>query len=306
MHQNIVAGLSLGRAPRLAAAGALVAAVAGALPAAAQQLPTPFSLASQLDLECHSAEGPPPAASVFIRQLNPVLQDHLPNQQVQLGPLEDVCVPVAKNKQVPTPDALNVARWVDLACYEASAPPVDVDVNLSHLNPVLAGLPDEDVKLVQVEQLCVPVRKNNAEIPQAVLGLVRHFDFACYRLEEPTEDVNFPLTLTHENPVIRALDLDDREVRMRRARQLCVPVGKNAQPIPQQALARARWLDFLRYTLTPATAAAIPAYQQPIPLWLTHLNPLFAEVPGFNTVLHAPLKLLVPVAKDGVLPPGGD
>ncbi len=268
-------------------------------------LPTPFSLVSQLDLECHDAYGAPPAPSVWLRQLNPVLQDVLPNQQATLGKLEDVCVPVAKNQQVPSPDALAIARWVDLACYEASAPPVDVDVELSHLNPVLAGLPDELVKLVQLKQLCVPVRKNDSTIPPQVRAIVRHLDLACYELEEPTPDVELPLLLSHLNPVIRDMNLPDRPVKMRRARQLCVPVGKGDQAIPAPALQRVRWVDFLKYRLTPFNADAVPAVQMPIPLTLTHLNPLFDDRPPFATVLQAPLKLLVPVAKNGVLPPNG-
>ena len=268
-------------------------------------LPTPFSLASQLDFECHTAAGPKPAPAVWIRQLNPVLQNVLPNQQAVLGDLEDVCVPVAKNQVLPSPDASAIARWSDLACYEASAPPVAVDVNLSHLNPVLADLPDEQVKLVQLKQLCVPVRKNDREFPDRVRAVVSHFDFACYELEEPTADVDRPLHLTHLNPVIRDMNLPDRDVRMQRARRLCVPVGKANQPIPLPALRLVRWLDFLRYRVVPLNAAAVPAVEVPIPLKLTHLNPLFDAVDPFTTTLYAPLKLMVPVAKNGVLPPNG-
>ncbi len=271
--------------------------------ASAQQLPSPLALSSQLDLECHTAQGPAPAPGVWIRQLNPVLQGHLPNQQAQLGMLEDVCVPVAKNNQIPGPNTLPIARWVDLACYEASAPPVNVDVLLSHLNPVLGALPNEKVKITQLDQLCVPVKKNNVEPPPAVSALVRHFDFACYQLSEPTTDVAFPLQLSHLNPVIRDMNLADRNVRMRRANQLCVPVGKANQPIPPPAQNLVQWIDFLRYNVTPLTPAAVPAINAPIPLLLTHLNPLFANAPPFFTVLQSPLKLLVPVAKNNVLPP---
>jgi hypothetical protein len=269
----------------------------------AQQLPTPFALASQLDLECHKAQGPAPVQNLFIRQLNPVLQGHLPNQAAQIGALEDVCVPVAKNNQIPGPNAFNIARWVDLACYDAKAPPVNDSVHLDHLNPVLANLPDENVTIKQLEQVCVPVKKNNVNPPAAVHAIVRHFDFACYELQEPTQDVQFPLSLSHLNPVIQNMNLPNRAVRMRTAKQLCVPIGKNAQPVPEPALSFISWLDFLKYDLTPFNQAAVPAYQQPIPLVLTHLNPLFANAPSFATVLQAPLKLLVPVAKNNVLPP---
>ncbi len=293
------------RARRVLTALATTGTVLFAAQAHAQTPPTPFALASQLDLECHEAAGPPPVPSVWIRQLNPVIKDDLPNQQAVLGGLEDVCVPVEKNEQTPGPLALGIARWVDLACYEASAPPVNVEVNLTHLNPVLANLPDEAVRLVELEQLCVPVRKNDSEIPAAVRQIVSHFDFACYALEEPTSFANTPLVLSHLNPVIRAMPLEDREVILRRAHQLCVPVAKGNQVVPPAALELVRWVDFLRYHVAPANAAAIPAVQAPIPLVLTHLNPLFAGADPFFTVLQAPLKLLVPVAKNGVFPPGG-
>src|SRR6187549_185869 len=82
----------------------------------AQAQPTPFELASQLDLECRSAQGAPPVEELGIRQLNPVLQGVLPNQKAQLGGLEEVCVPVAKNNSIPTEPARNFIRGIDLAC----------------------------------------------------------------------------------------------------------------------------------------------------------------------------------------------
>ena len=178
----------------------------------------------------------------------------------QLGQLEELCVPVQKNGQTPGPKVLPIARWVDLACYEATAPEVDVEVNLTHLNPVLANLPDEDVKLVKLEQVCVPVRKNQAPIPPVVEAIVRHVDIACYQLEEETKSADQLLTLSHLNPVIRAMGFQDRVVRMRRARQLCVPVGKNAQPIPPAVKSLVRWVDFLKYRVEPV-AGVIPRLQ---------------------------------------------
>ena len=52
--------------------------------------------------------------------------------------LDEVCVPVAKNGNIPGPTALNIAQWVDLACYDVAAGDANVEVNLSQLNPVLA------------------------------------------------------------------------------------------------------------------------------------------------------------------------
>ena len=293
--------------------GALLALCVGLLPslvaaplAAAQ--PTPWSVVSQLDLECHRVEDPtgPPARQLWISQLNPELQGKLPNQLIKLGRLEDVCVPVAKNQQVPSPDALAINRWIDLACYAAKAEPVSAQVRLDHLNPVLQHLPTESVKLVQLEQLCVPVRKRPSKLPPQVEQIVRHVDVACYSLEERTKDVQVPLRTTHLNPVIRQMQLPDRRGRLRSANQLCVPVSKGGQNPPSFALQYVRYMDFLKYDFRPTNAADVPPFTEPIPLKLDHLNPLFAGQPPFGAVLRAPVRLLVPVAKNKNWPPGGE
>ncbi|HET7540373.1 MAG TPA: hypothetical protein VFK05_10900 [Polyangiaceae bacterium] len=263
------------------------------------QAPTPFEIASQLDLECRHAEGAPPAQQLGIRQLNPVLQGVLPNQQAQLGPLEEVCVPVAKNNQIPSEPARSVIRGIDLACYKADAAPVNVPVLASHLNPVFANLPPEFVHLVQLQQVCVPVAKNGVIPPEPMLSVIRHMDFGCYGLEQPTSDANTNVLLSHLNPVLIQQGLPPHAVHMERARQMCVPIGKNQEPIPAPALSRVRWVDFLKYRITPVVGPLAPW-----PLTLSHLNPLFAERPPFNVTLFGPPNLLVPIAKNGVIPPG--
>ncbi len=263
------------------------------------QAPTPFEIASQLDLECRSAQGAPPAPEIGIRQLNPVLQGKLPNQKAQLGPLEEVCVPVAKNNIIPTEPARSIIRGVDLACYQADAAPVDVQVTTSHLNPVFANLPPELVHLVQLQQVCVPVAKNGVIPPDPMLSVIRHMDFGCYGLEQPTADANTNVLLSHLNPVLIDKGLPPHVVSMERARQLCVPIGKNQEPIPAPVLSRVRWIDFLKYRATPVVGP-IAAW----PLTLHHLNPLFIDRPSFDVTLFGPPRLLVPVAKNGFIPPG--
>jgi hypothetical protein len=62
-----------------------------------------------------------------------------------------------------------------------------------------------------------------------------------------------------------------------------------------------RWADFLKYRVE-VVQGPVP----PLPLWLTHINPLFAGLNPFFVVLDSqPIDLMVPVAKDGVIPPGG-
>jgi hypothetical protein len=260
--------------------------------------PGPFELVSQLDFECRPAQGAPPAAQVGVRQLNPVLQGKVPFQVATLGGLREVCVPVAKNGQIPTPRALAFARFLDVACYDADADPVNVDVTLGHLNPQLPGLPSETVELQRLKQLCVPVKKNAAELPPEIKAFASHFDLGCYHLAQPTADINRTLVLTHLNPVIREMGPPDRTVRLHRARQLCVPVAKNNQPVPPGIENLVRWADFLKYDVE-RLQGAIPV----LPLVLTHLNPLFDAVPPFATALAPEPRLMVPVAKDGHLPP---
>jgi hypothetical protein len=54
--------------------------------------------------------------------------------------------------------------------------------------------------------------------------------------------------------------------------------------------------------LVPSSWSTSPAM---MPLWLTHLNPLFASLNPFPVLLaNQELRLMVPVAKDGQIPPG--
>ncbi len=287
-------------ATALAFAAAGLTTLWGGAAGAQVQPPSPYELASQLDFECRPAQGVAPAPQVFIRQLNPVLRNRLPNQMANLGALEQVCVPVAKDGQIPGPRALPIVAMSDLACYRAVAAPVDVDVTLSHLNPVLAGLPEEDVHLTSLQQVCVPVSKNDSQLPPAIKQIVSHLDFACYELSEATPEADRTLVLSHLNPVIQAMQLPNRVVDMKRAKQLCVPVAKNNEVVPPGVLDLVQWIDFLKYRID-IVGAAVP----PLPLWLNHLNPLFAGLNRFPVVLtNQDLRLMVPVAKDGQLPPG--
>ena len=58
-----------------------------------------------------------------------------------------------------------------------------------------------------------------------------------------------------------------------------------------------RWPDFLNYSLTTNDEI------DNLPLQLTHLNPLFQTAPPFDVELGEHLRLMAPVASNGVLPP---
>ena len=286
----------------IALALALPGTLFAARSAQAQQPPTPLEVVSQLDYECRPVNpAPPPVQFVQIRQLNPVLQNQIPPMVVQLGPLQQLCVPVAKNQKTPTAQALPIVANSDLACYRAMGPDVNVDLKLSHINPVLRDLPDEFVHLTDIATLCLPVRKNAAEIAPGVRAVVSFIDQACYNLEEPTPSAERNLRLTHLNPIIREFGFEDRGVTMKRAHQLCVPIAKNNEVVPEPVKRIVQWADFLKYRVE-LIAGVVPMF----PLWLSHLNPLFAQLPQFSVVVNNDaFHLMVPVAKNDQIPPNG-
>jgi hypothetical protein len=274
-----------------------VAEVRGALEET-PPLPSPRAFVSGLDLECYKSEGQPPVDELGIRQLNPVLKGVLPNQRIKVGEMLQTCLPVSKNHVTPPAEVLRFISQVDLACYRAEADPVDVPVNLKHLNPVLQDLPDVNVRLKQLKRFCSPVRKNFADIPDPVRRLISHVDLACYAFEEATPPANRNLWLSHLNPVVKEFGFPDRLVQLERSHQLCVPVGKNQQPIPEDVLRVVEWIDLMQFQTDPISPPP-PTF----PLWLSQLNPLFAGAPDTHTFLEEPRTLMVPVAKNNTLPP---
>jgi hypothetical protein len=264
----------------------------------APPLPSPRAFVSGLDLECYKSEGQPPVDELGIRQLNPVLKGTLPNQRIKLHEMVQTCLPVSKDHVTPPDEVLRFISQVDLACYRAEADPVDVPVNLKHLNPVLKDLPDVNVRLKELKRFCSPVRKNHADIPDPVRRLIRHIDLACYRFEEATPSANRNLWLSHLNPVVKEFGFPDRFVELERSHQLCVPVGKNQQQIPDDVQRVVEWIDLIQFQTNPISPTP-PSF----PLWLSQLNPLFAGVPDTFTFLEEPRTLMVPVAKNNTLPP---
>jgi hypothetical protein len=178
---------------------------------------------------------------------------------------------------------------VDLACYRIEAPPLSRALRLRHLNPVLVqqGAPDEIVNVTEAQQLCVPVRKNQQQIPQAVLDVIRYIDLECYRIQGPP--LSSPLTLTHLNPLFGGFGQDQTQVLT--PRQICTPVVKAGAVPPPAVLDILRVIDIKKYDFAPAGA------NQAVALQLTHINPvLFGQAPVNITQLFEP-KLGLPVQK---------
>jgi hypothetical protein len=76
---------------------------------------------------------------------------------------------VTKNQQQPPSSILPFVQFADVLCYPATGKPLNMNLTLHHLNPVLVGmgLPSETVPVTNSLQLCVPVAKNGMLPPGA-------------------------------------------------------------------------------------------------------------------------------------------
>ncbi|GAA0402667.1 hypothetical protein Acor_68070 [Acrocarpospora corrugata] len=282
---------------RLASAAVAVLAVTFLCvpPATALALPTPKDLTSFLDLECFKTSPyQPPATTLTLRHINPVL-GNLPIETVTLGQREQLCVPVAKNNQMPPSPALDFIRFIDLACYKISGATVTTGLVLSHLNPLFQTLPRTQISMNTPQQLCVPVIKNNVAPPAEVLSLIRHIDLKCYAIT-PNTLLNQQLSLRQLNPVLTPV-IPTHGAQILAARQLCVPVQKAGDNIPAQVFNIVRWIDLEKFDLS---TPALPT----VSLTLRHINPVLAGLPIEQATLSGASQLALPVAKNGNLPPG--
>lgn len=286
------------RALFAALVGTLGASMLPAGHADAQALPSPKALVSGLDLECYRTPGPPLDVDITLTHLNPVLRDlGLPQHQVHIRELAQTCVPVRKNNTWPAPAALPFIRHIDFACYRVEAQPFPnpIAINLTHLNPVLANLPQHTVFLERPAQLCLPVAKNGKLPPPEVLALVQYIDLECYDAD-PQPHPQFGVGLSQLNPQLDMIPPHPMALDWTQ-RQLCVPVRKNQQFIPPAVLDLIKYIDVEKFPADPEVQIA------PVNLTLRHLNPLFVAVPWIPVVLQHAVGLMVPVAKNGSIPP---
>lgn len=198
----------------------------------------------------------------------------------------------------PLPSPAAFVRFLDVRCYRIpNQPPLNVNLQLDHLNPVLRsyGLPSEHVLLQEPQDLCVPVQKEGLVPPPNVLPFIQYVDWKCYGISGPSLDL--PLRLDQLNPITDAI-FGPTDVIVREPEQLCVPVAKNDRIPPPDVLRLIQWLDVECYRVD-----APPIF--PHPIWLTHLNPLFAGIPREEAYIDgpAPAQLCVPVAKNRRIPP---
>ena len=266
-------------------------AVWGQLPA------SPRRFVDFLDERCYQISGPASNFPLRLDHLNPVLQAMgLPFENVTLGPSQSLCVPVSKNGSVAPSDTLPFIQLVDWKCSSITGPALNVPLTLTHLNTVFSGLFGSTVNVTVQNpvQLCVPVSKNGAVIPANVLSLIQYLDVKCYRVTS-TQNVSKVITLAHLNPLLSTLSRENSTVGPTPT-QLCVPVTKNQAVIPTNIQPYIAYSDVLCY---PATGNPLGQNLQ-----LKHLNPVLAGLPVETLFVGNSQRLCVPVAKNGVFPPG--
>lgn len=191
--------------------------------------PGVLEFVSFVDLSCYRISGPSLNLPLVLNHLNPVLS-HLPRKQVMVMAPEQLCLPVIKNGSKPPDEVLKLVQYIDLVCYrETPQVAMNESLKLTQLNKELSFLPTAEVRVTFNRQLCVPVRKNNQDIPTDVLNIVRWIDLEKYDLNAdriPT----FTLKLNHINPLLAHMPTEEATITSRH--QLALPVAKNGNKPP--------------------------------------------------------------------------
>ncbi|HLX08153.1 MAG TPA: hypothetical protein VKY89_09875 [Thermoanaerobaculia bacterium] len=123
-----------------------------------------------LDVECFAVKGTQSVAgkTLLLNHLNPLFAG-LPEEKAAFlgeGPTQ-LCVPVAKDGQVPPPDVLPYVESADVLCYAMGGKSLAAKVTLTQLDPVLVAKKVQPVTVTVGEpaKVCVPVAKNG-ELPK--------------------------------------------------------------------------------------------------------------------------------------------
>jgi hypothetical protein len=178
-----------------------------------------------VDLSCYRTTGINVNLPLNLRHLNPLLTT-LPPRNVVITTPQHLCVPVVKNGVFPPAEVRQLVSYIDLKCYAEQPPaPLNLTLNLRHLNPVFTSLAAHNAVVTNNRQLCVPVQKNNQPIPPAVLNIVRWLDLEMFDIVTPALPVPVNLTLTHINPLLA--NLPSEPVTIQSAFQLGLPMAKN-------------------------------------------------------------------------------
>lgn len=187
----------------------------------------------QVDLACYRVDaGPIHPVTITLKHLNPVFAN-FPAHMVTLSQPTQLCLPVAKNNVIPSPEILRLVQFIDLECYKVD--PIGTHptftVNLKQLNPQLGGIAPHNMTLVpNPRQLCVPVRKNNQAIPTDIQNIVQWVDLEKFTASPLVFIPPVNVALRHLNPLFTTLP--QVAVTLRQASALMVPVSKNGATPP--------------------------------------------------------------------------
>jgi hypothetical protein len=129
-------------------------------------------LVQYLDVKCYRVDpGVSPYWPLQLTHLNPLLASTPPVQEpVTFGDPFQLCVPVAKatptgSPDYPPSDILPIIQNSDVLCYRLRGQKLNRWLTLTHLNPLLTGLPAETVWVTDSQKLCVPVSKADPPPP---------------------------------------------------------------------------------------------------------------------------------------------
>jgi hypothetical protein len=269
--------------------------------AAAQTLPDPELFRDWLDFECFTPDAAAQktiSQSVSIKPIDSSIT--LPILPVVSGTLQELCVPVQKNRNVtgaktPPADVLQFEQYADLACYSVQGGANTHDqLGLTQLNPevrrLIPGFPEETVTLGAPQQVCLPVAKNPDQfpIPANVQRLVQGMNFECFSITGP--QLNVPLTLSQLNPALASVP--DATVGVLSPSQACVPVLTNNALLPADVNAIVSGIFIKKYQMPQ------PPPNLAVSLTLHQLNPAFASVPDVQVQTLSPSELGLPVRKE--------
>ena len=189
----------------------------------------------QIDFACYRLDAAPLPSPINLNltHLNPLLvAKGLPQHKVKLTQAAQLCLPVAKNNKPPTGPVLQLVQYLDLECFATEPGPHPLfQTLLTQLNPQLTGIPPHEMFLGPTpRQMCVPVQKNNQNIPSAIAKLVQWVDLEKFTAAPPVTIAPVLVTLSHLNPLFTAVQ--PIQVTLDTATSLMVPVAKNNHAPP--------------------------------------------------------------------------
>jgi hypothetical protein len=276
-----------------------------ALPVAAQApapFPPPIDVISHIDQHCFRPIEPqhPVNIPLTLTHLNPILVEAgFPKHDVVLRDPQDLCVPVQKEDEEPKPEVLKIVRWLDWECFGIDGKSLDYRLRIDQLNPVIQHLigPRDELIVRKPEQLCVPVAKDYNYPPDDVIKLISYLDVECFGVEARQPLSGQTIKLTHQNPLLEDLPRYEGKFTGHYAFQLCVPVAKNGD-IPQDDI-----IKYVAYTDVLCYELDAPPLDRSIKL--SQLDPqLIDRIDVHKLGPFKSHKLCVPVAKNGLFPPG--